>query len=50
MAHCAGRSHDKMKNLIEESTPQDKEDGGNQNTLHGMSTKGMVILENFETD
>jgi hypothetical protein len=45
MGHCAGRSHDKMKkNLIEESTPRDREDGGNPITLLGMSTEGMVIV------
>jgi hypothetical protein len=44
MGNCAGRSHDKMKNLLEESTPWDSEDGGNPKTLRGMSTEGMVIV------
>jgi hypothetical protein len=41
MGHCAGRSHDKTKHLVEESTPRDRKDGGKQFTLRGMSTEGM---------
>jgi hypothetical protein len=44
MRHCDGRSHEMMKNLIGESTPQDIEDSGNQITLRGMGNKGMVIV------
>jgi hypothetical protein len=48
MGHCAGRSHDKLKNIIEESTPRDREDGGNQITLREMSPEGMLIFYIFE--
>jgi hypothetical protein len=33
-----------MNNLIEKSSPLDREDGGNQIALPGMSTEGMVIV------